>query len=81
MSYKAIQDVTIKGIPAVIVRAKCDMCKADSRFTIPETEWLAWTQGDQHIQNAIKSLSEDDRELLISGTCGKCFNQLFSEDA
>lgn len=29
------------------------------------------------IQDIFPELSKDLRELLISGTCGKCFNELF----
>jgi hypothetical protein len=76
MSYVAMSN----GIPVVVVRANCDICKGAFTFTIPETEWLGWTQGGEHIQNAIKSLSADDRELFISGTCGKCFDALFADE-
>ena len=38
--------------------------------------WLAGA----HIQRAYKSLTADERELLISGTCGPCFDSLFEKD-
>ncbi|MDQ0418783.1 asparagine synthetase A [Croceifilum oryzae] len=30
------------------------------------------------VQNAFPYLSEDDRELIISRTCGACFIEIFS---
>jgi len=35
-----------------------------------------WKSGEL-IQNALPELSLDDRELLISGTCGKCWDAMF----
>ena len=30
-----------------------------------------------HIQDALSFLSADDREILISGICPKCWNEMF----
>jgi len=32
------------------------------------------------IQNALPELSEDYRELLITNTCGECFDKMFEDD-
>ena len=39
----------------------------------------AWQNGEL-IQNALPELSADQRELLISGTCGKCWDKMFLKD-
>jgi hypothetical protein len=46
-------------------------------FTIPvpEHERKAWKDG-MLLQDAMPSLTQDDRELLISGTCPKCWDGL-----
>jgi hypothetical protein len=31
------------------------------------------------IQNALPNVNEDQREFLISGICGKCFDKMFVE--
>ena len=36
----------------------------------------AWENGEL-IQNAMPYLSADEREVLISGTCGPCFDRMF----
>ncbi len=44
-------------------------------FTIQQEQ--AWREG-QYIQNVAPELTPDERELLISGTCGPCFDSLFA---
>lgn len=34
----------------------------------------------EHIQNVMPYLSVDERELLISGICGKCFDEIIFDD-
>lgn len=41
--------------------------------------YLAWIGGAM-IQNALPSLLPDDRELLISGFCNKCWDETFKDD-
>jgi hypothetical protein len=44
---------------------------------MPEADYERWQNGE-HIQNVAPYLSADDRELLISGMCGKCFDEIFA---
>jgi hypothetical protein len=37
-------------------------------------------QGGKLVQDAFPYLSADEREILISGTCGPCFDAMFSEE-
>jgi hypothetical protein len=39
-----------------------------------------WKMGSGLIQDLMPYLSEGERELLISGFCGSCFNQIFDLD-
>lgn len=59
------------------VQSTCKICGEIKTITAPESEFCAWESG-QLIQRAMKSLSDDDRELLISGTCGPCFDHMWS---
>lgn len=61
------------------VTIQCNMCGKDNDITAPEQEFMAWESGEL-IQRAMKSLDNAQRELLISQTCGPCFDSLFSED-
>tara|TARA_Y100000310_G_C20387451_1_gene671140 strand:+ start:362 stop:508 length:147 start_codon:yes stop_codon:yes gene_type:complete len=42
-------------------------------------DFISWNNGS-YIQNAMPYLSADERELLISGTCGPCFDVMFAEE-
>jgi hypothetical protein len=46
------------------------------KLTVSLAEYLAWCEG-KLIQKAMPELTKDERELLISGTCGPCFDRLF----
>jgi len=60
------------------VHARCISCNTLHVVQIPESRWQALNS--QFIQDVLPDLSEDDRELLISGTCGKCFDTLFKAE-
>lgn len=60
------------------ITKQCDRCKNVYRFDCNMVDYLKWVNGDL-IQNAMPYVSLDNRELLISGTCGTCFDKLFGE--
>ncbi len=63
-----------------VVSANCEVCCSQSMLPVNERDYLAWKSGVV-IQKAMPYLSVDERELLISGTCGSCFDKMFgSED-
>jgi hypothetical protein len=45
----------------------------------PDEAVERWQSGD-YIQDALPMLSADERELLISGICGHCFDTMFCEE-
>ena len=54
----------------------CKVCGNLHLVTITKEQYDKW-QGGAHIQDAAPQLSADDRELLISGICGECFDKIF----
>lgn len=60
------------------VSTQCWRC--DKKFTIVcnSEDYEAWQSG-QLVQDVLAYLSADERELLISGTCGKCWDEMFGE--
>ena len=56
----------------------CRMCGKTHVVTCNQENYLAWQNG-AYIQEALKELTVDQRELLISQTCGECFDRLFKE--
>lgn len=56
----------------------CTMCEVTYPITLPVEGLAAWQSGTL-IQHEFPELSADTRELLISRTCGSCFNKMFAE--
>ena len=44
------------------------------------TQELFFIRQGYHIQDAVKSLDKQEREQLISGIHGKCWNDMFGEE-
>ena len=61
------------------VNKKCWSCEDVHNLEVSQDGWEAWQSGGL-IQDALPELSADDRELLISETCGVCWDQLFGVD-
>lgn len=63
----------------VVISRSCLRCKEQHNIEMAEADYDSWQLGE-HIQSAAPYLSEDDRELLISGICGPCFDAIFTEE-
>lgn len=63
----------------MIIQVKCIMCKELTQIQIPESNWKRYIAGE-NIQDCLDFLSADLRELMISKTCGKCFDKLFASE-
>ena len=57
---------------------KCVECGKQATLMISKAQLVKWLEGD-YIQVAMPQLSADDRELIISGTHPKCFEELFGD--
>lgn len=53
----------------------CVSCGKFCTVSCTPDEYRAWQNG-QLIQNAMPNVPKAERELLISGLCGECFDQL-----
>ena len=62
----------------VVFFRTCRMCKEKHEITVSREEYNAYKQGEL-IQYAFPKLNADDRELLISGICGKCYDRIFAD--
>ncbi len=63
----------------MIITKTCILCSKESEVTVKEVDYMAWRDGVS-IQNVMPYLTPDQRELLISGICGNCFDDLFPEE-
>jgi len=60
------------------VRATCVRCGETTVIKANVSDVVAWQNGEL-IQDVLSYLSDDERELLISKTCGKCFDEMFPD--
>ena len=67
----AIQDLEM--------RVNCRMCGKEYKIHVTKSDYDRWQNGEV-IQKAMPYLVVEDRELLISQTCGTCWNKMFSEE-
>lgn len=61
------------------VTATCRLCGAKFSLEVSGADYARWVNGAL-IQNTLPYLTPDERELLISNTCGKCFDGLWKEE-
>lgn len=64
----------------VSIRCTCPICGEYNYVTVNKKDY------DKHLENPrafvndlYPYLSVDDRELLISGTCSKCWDEIFAD--
>lgn len=63
----------------ITIKKTCVMCKTNHELQVNDQD-LVRLQNGEHIQDVMPYLSADERELLISGICGKCFDKVFEDD-
>ena len=56
----------------------CPNCHTLHNLLVNAEGFKKWQSGEL-IQKALPELSGDEREMLITGICGSCWNELFSE--
>ena len=62
-----------------VIKKKCPMCGIEQEVVVDYADYMNWNNG-MLIQRAFPYLSDDEREVLITGICGKCFSTLFNEE-
>ena len=62
-----------------VVAVPCRRCQKVTDLQVDLEKFVAWQQGEL-IQEAFPELDADQRELLISGICPKCWDEMFPSD-
>ena len=62
-----------------VVEVECTMCHTKHTILVPTAGYKLWASGQAKIQDALPCLSADERELLLSNVCPKCWDKLFKE--
>lgn len=63
----------------VCVVTQCPFCGRGNEVEVNEIDYLDWQDG-MMAQDAFPYLSADEREMLISGICGDCWEKYFGSD-
>ena len=68
---------------STIISVICNSCGKKYEVTVNLQDFVDWEKGvgpKRFAQNAFPYLSPSERELLISHTCSKCFDEMFGEE-
>jgi len=55
----------------------CKYCHSQHVIFYDRQDMVDWMSGSGAIQDILHYLSVDDRELVLSNTCGSCFDSMF----
>lgn len=57
----------------------CRICQKGKILLIDYSKYNLWLNREMLAQVAFSNLDAPDRELLISKTCGKCWDEMFEK--
>lgn len=60
----------------ISIEVKCKFCGSIERIVCKLQDYKQWKNRKAHIQDVMNYLSSNQRELLISGVCGECFDAI-----
>lgn len=62
------------------VQVYCSMCNEEHTLLVNREDWDMFQKPDRpHVQDLFPYLTPAEREMLISGVCPKCWNDLFGD--
>ncbi len=61
----------------IIVYGECRECYAQYAFALDSNRYYSWYGGRTLIQDAMPGIKPEDREILKSQICGKCWSKMF----
>ena len=62
------------------VYTTCPFCGTINEISVDADGYFNWKYNGELVQNALPELSADEREMLISGICPKCWDNMFPEE-
>jgi hypothetical protein len=61
-------------------QTQCVFCHTIHTITVDAEKFNRWRAGGEHIQNVWPSMTPDEREIMISGTCSGCWDTYMKEE-
>lgn len=62
----------------VVIKVRCPICGKQTILDMTYTQWRRYMDGKELVQQIFPEKSASARELLISGICSKCWDDMFS---
>jgi len=59
------------------IQRTCRLCGKLVEMLVNSKDLSDWKSEKKYIQDAMPYLSDSEREILISKTCGECFDKMF----
>ncbi len=66
-----------EDVADTVMAVRCRECTADHVIFVKMHDYIEWKNGAGFIEDLMPYLSNADRELFITGTCGLCFDSMF----
>lgn len=63
----------------MLVKTTCPICHCDTYLMVDAEEYARWQAGEL-IQVAMPGLDAEKREMLISGICSFCWDDMFGDE-
>ena len=73
---RIIHNFSAENAQQITFYKQCPECDTVHEFIVNADQYNNWRAG-KHIQFVWPNVSADDRETMISGYCGPCFDSLF----
>jgi hypothetical protein len=58
---------------------KCFHCSEETEFCLSYEEYVRLFVNQEHVQDVFPNLGKEEREVMISGTHPKCWDEMFAE--
>lgn len=62
------------------IQRTCRLCGKLVEMLVDPKDLSDWKSEKKYIQDAMPYLSDSEREILISKTCGECFDKMFPQE-
>lgn len=72
--------MSIEDYLYAVIEVQCIICNKSFVIKCRKEDYVKWKNKEGHIQDLLGYLTTDERELLISGTCGECFDKMFAPE-
>lgn len=76
---KGVEMVAISNQRESFADLRCNVCGQVFTVVYNRQDMSDWLSGSEYIQDALHYLTAGERELLLSGVCSTCFDDMFSD--